>query len=200
MIAPSSGVDAAPGTKCSEPCGALHCAVQPCSECEIKLEGEGPWRLPDGGSDVEILLTAGHTAGHVSLLYKNSASPADNTCFSGDHLAFTASGGLTIMRQALGPLSEIGCQPDTDRQKGLAVPDMREMVGYCCRGYNWHSVSMQLQSVHKLRDLNFIHLLPGHGRPGKFKDDTDRMEQVDSLLAREEYSAPKRQGPAVLTR
>jgi hypothetical protein len=41
-----------------------------CSACEIQLDGSGPWRLPDGGEDTDILFTPGHTAGCISMLYK----------------------------------------------------------------------------------------------------------------------------------
>ncbi len=40
------------------------------SQCEVVLEGEGPWKLPDGGDDLEIVFTPGHTAGHCVLIHK----------------------------------------------------------------------------------------------------------------------------------
>ena len=47
------------------------------SKCEVQLEGEGPWKLPDGGDDMELVFTPGHTAGHVCLFYKaQKARPA----------------------------------------------------------------------------------------------------------------------------
>lgn len=51
---------------------------------EIKLEGEGPWTLPDGGSDVELIHTPGHTTGHIVLLYK-----PERTLLSGDHWGYS---------------------------------------------------------------------------------------------------------------
>ena len=52
------------------------------SKCEVQLEGEGPWKLPDGGDDMELIFTPGHTAGHVCLFYKaQKACPAScDTC------------------------------------------------------------------------------------------------------------------------
>jgi len=38
------------------------------SKCEVQLEGEGPWQLPNGGDDLEIVFTPGHTAGMLSFL------------------------------------------------------------------------------------------------------------------------------------
>ena len=31
------------------------------SECEMKLEGQGPWAVPGGEDDLEIIHTPGHT-------------------------------------------------------------------------------------------------------------------------------------------
>ena len=37
-----------------------------CSACEVQLTGDGPWQLPDGGDDVELLFTPGHTKACLS--------------------------------------------------------------------------------------------------------------------------------------
>lgn len=71
--------------------------LPPCSQCEVLLEGEGPWRLPssdtstsrscnssEGDADVEMIFAPGHTSGSVCLLYT-----PDRTLFTGDHLAFS---------------------------------------------------------------------------------------------------------------
>jgi glyoxylase-like metal-dependent hydrolase (beta-lactamase superfamily II) len=50
------------------------------------------------------------------------------------------------------------------------------------RDYNWYSFPKQLESVRKLLDYDFLHVLPGHGRPGHLKDATDRLQQVHKLL------------------
>ena len=36
----------------------------------MKLEGEGPWPLPDGSGDMQIVLTPGHTEHHCCLVYE----------------------------------------------------------------------------------------------------------------------------------
>lgn len=41
-----------------------------CSQVEVKLEGEGPWLLPDGSQDMQIVLTPGHTEFHCCLVYE----------------------------------------------------------------------------------------------------------------------------------
>ena len=56
-----------------------------CSNAEIKLEGKGPWRLPEGDDDVELIFTPGHTNGHVALFYKPG-----RTLFSGDLWTYSA--------------------------------------------------------------------------------------------------------------
>lgn len=58
------------------------------------------------------------------------------------------------------------------------------------QAYNWHSVEQQLGSAAALRDLDFLHLLPGHGRRARFTDAADRRRQLDELLAAEGYAAP----------
>ena len=77
------------------------------SDCEIQLEGEGPWRLPGDPEDVEIILTPGHTRGHIVLVYKNTENPEESACFTGDHLAFSRLGGLTIFKYAPKSISAI---------------------------------------------------------------------------------------------
>jgi glyoxylase-like metal-dependent hydrolase (beta-lactamase superfamily II) len=57
------------------------------------------------------------------------------------------------------------------------------------RAYNWHSVAQQLRSAAALRDVDFLHLLPGHGRRTSFADAADRRRQLDALLAAEGYAA-----------
>jgi glyoxylase-like metal-dependent hydrolase (beta-lactamase superfamily II) len=62
------------------------------------LEGEGPWQLPGGSGDVEIIHTPGHTRGHLVLLYKGEGGEQGGACFTGDHLAFGSTGGLTLFK------------------------------------------------------------------------------------------------------
>ena len=71
---------AALGTLQGGPCGYLW-AMPPgvfaeillhCSKCEIKLEGEEPWRFPGNTDDLQIIHTPRHTYGHIVLLHKPS--------------------------------------------------------------------------------------------------------------------------------
>jgi len=56
-----------------------------------------------------------------------------------------------------------------------------------CR-YNWHSVAQQLDSVAALRPLDFLHVLPGHGRRASFANASERQQRLEELLAAEGYS------------
>lgn len=60
--------------------------------------------------------------------------------------------------------------------------------------YNWYSVEKQLQSVEKLIDVDFLSVLPGHGRPWKFRTQTEREQQLKDLLREE---TQKRAGQAL---
>lgn len=119
-----AGVAHAGGVTASDGPSSVLASVRPvlvpcqptlCSQCEVQLEGEGPWSLADlssgsgGGSsvagssngssiaeedDVSILFTPGHTAGCLSLLYR-----PDRALFTGDSLAYSARlNRLTIFR------------------------------------------------------------------------------------------------------
>ena len=46
------------------------CTTCVCSKVEVKLEGDGPWQLPDGSEDFDLVLTPGHTEAHVVAIYK----------------------------------------------------------------------------------------------------------------------------------
>ena len=65
----------------------------------MQLEGEGPWQLPGGSADIEMILTPGHTKGHVVLLYSGGdGGERSSTCFTGDHLAWSRAGPLTVFK------------------------------------------------------------------------------------------------------
>jgi len=126
-------------------------------DVEIKLTGEGPWRITGeplgqhtGGmdqgreDDVQLIFTPGHTEGHVCLYYK-----PDKALMSGDHLA--------------------------------AAYDYEGLLIF--QDFNWYSVPEQVKSVRKLLDYDFLHVLPGHGRPAHIKDAGQRLKWLTSLLA-----------------
>lgn len=48
--------------------------------------------------------------------------------------------------------------------------------------FNWYSVPEQVRSVQKLLQYDFLHVLPGHGRPAHIKDATQRLQYITRLL------------------
>ena len=49
--------------------------------------------------------------------------------------------------------------------------------------YNWYSVPEQIESVRKLMgECDFLHVLPGHGRPGHMRDAAHRLQLLHGLL------------------
>ncbi|KAJ7564911.1 hypothetical protein O6H91_02G039200 [Diphasiastrum complanatum] len=118
--------------------------VQPdTADVEIKLEGGGLWNI---GLDIDLIFTPGHTEGCVSLLYKPLRA-----LFTGDHLAASSEGGLSIHRD-----------------------------------YNWYSVKLQIDSTRSLLPMDFVWVLPGHGRRLKFKDINEKNEAIKNLIDVEE--------------
>lgn len=54
-----------------------------------------------------------------------------------------------------------------------------------CRAYNWHSVPQQLESAKQLLSLDWLHVLPGHGRPAHFGSLEERDASMHKLLQAE---------------
>ncbi|EIE27165.1 Metallo-hydrolase/oxidoreductase [Coccomyxa subellipsoidea C-169] len=131
-------------------------AQQGTDQVEVKLEGEGPWPLPDGSGDMQIVLTPGHTEHHCCLVYE-----AQKVLFSGDHLATDSVGEWTT-----------ATSPDKGK---LGIT----------RRFNWWQVGKQVESCEKLAAFDWVHVLPGHGRPGSVDDAADRKHQIQLLVERE---------------
>ncbi|CAL8463636.1 g3170 [Coccomyxa elongata] len=53
------------------------------------------------------------------------------------------------------------------------------------KDYNWYSVPEQIESVRKLLHYDFLHVLPGHGRPRSIKDAAHRLQLIHDLLEHE---------------
>jgi glyoxylase-like metal-dependent hydrolase (beta-lactamase superfamily II)/ferredoxin len=63
----------------------------------------------------------------------------------------------------------------SSRQEGLSI----------FRGVNWYSIPKQIESVRKLIPVDFLWLLPGHGRRYHFESDEDRRQKLENLVAQE---------------
>eukprot|EP00878_Enallax_costatus_P012479 GHUV01013032.1.p1 GENE.GHUV01013032.1~~GHUV01013032.1.p1 ORF type:complete len:282 (+),score=98.25 GHUV01013032.1:632-1477(+) len=127
-------------------------------DVEIKLTGTGPWQLPDGSDDVEIIFTPGHTEAHACLYYK-----PDQAIFTGDHLSAGYAAGEDL---------------------------------FIFTDFNWYSVPKQVESVRKLLDYDWLHVLPAHGRPVHLRDSLHRLQAVTALLQRHGAEVREQQ-PAV---
>ncbi len=142
----------------------------PYSKCEVQLEGEGPWQLTASGS-------------------VQAASPSSSSGSRGNGAADGSTDDDVLLVSTPGHTA--GClsllyRPDAALFTGdhLAWSHRLQRLTIF-RGYNWHSVEQQLDSVAKLRDLDFLHILPGHGRRWQAADAADRQRHIDELLAAE---------------
>ncbi len=54
-----------------------------------------------------------------------------------------------------------------------------------CRHFNQHSLEQQIDSLRALKPLDFLHVLPGHGRPMSFKDQATKDAYIDLTAAAE---------------
>ncbi|GAB4814810.1 hypothetical protein N2152v2_001856 [Parachlorella kessleri] len=61
-----------------------------------------------------------------------------------------------------------------------------------CREYNWHSVSQQLDSLQKLLQYDFLHVLPGHGPRTSYADPGSVKQALRDVLQAEGWSQPAR--------
>jgi hypothetical protein len=59
-----------------------------------------------------------------------------------------------------------------------------------CREVNWYSFPLQLDSVHKLLAVDFLHVLPAHGRRRHLRDAAERTTLLNELLEREGFKQP----------
>ena len=55
------------------------------------------------------------------------------------------------------------------------------------RAYNWYNVSLQLESVAKLCEYEFLHVLPGHGRCTAFANREECLDAMQHLLREEGF-------------
>ncbi|KAL4451175.1 hypothetical protein ABPG77_009247 [Micractinium sp. CCAP 211/92] len=142
-------------------------------KCEVQLEGEGPWQLTASGS-----VQAASPSGTSGTSGSSGSGAADGS--TDDNVLLVSTPGHTA-----GCLSLL-YRPDAALFTGdhLAWSHRLQRLTIF-RAYNWHSVEQQLDSVAKLRDLDFLHILPGHGRRWQAADAADRQRHIDELLAAE---------------
>eukprot|EP01023_Acetabularia_acetabulum_P012973 TRINITY_DN16148_c0_g2_i2.p1 TRINITY_DN16148_c0_g2~~TRINITY_DN16148_c0_g2_i2.p1 ORF type:complete len:350 (+),score=58.04 TRINITY_DN16148_c0_g2_i2:147-1196(+) len=79
-----------------------------------------------------------------------------------------------------------------DLERVLFTGDHLAMSGHLERltifpRYNFYSIQKQLSSVDKLKDLDIQWILPGHGRPFKFKSKQEYNNSLKQMLKEEGY-------------
>lgn len=138
----------------------MHSAeVSPQTEgVEVKLSGEGPWAfpMPQGvpatQADCTPTLTIIHTPGHT----------AGSCCLLVEYPGEDSPGALF-----------------TGDHLSLAEDDTHLDMHL---EHNWQSVDLQKESIRKLGDLQFLWILPGHGRRHRFSSRQDMLASLEQLL------------------
>lgn len=64
----------------------------------------------------------------------------------------------------------------------LSADEKDPDIPYIFEDFNWYSVPLQVESVAKLLQYDFLHVLPGHGRPMTFRDAAHRLEGITRLV------------------
>ena len=181
-----------------------------CSECEVMLEGQGPWQLPASSAN-STSSTSTNSSGSSSS--STSSSDGDSAEGHGSSTISSSSSTATIAPTSSGGADGSGEAGDRDDAQLVFTPGHTsgcvsllyrpaqalfsgDHLGWShrlqrltiFRAMNWHSVEQQLESAAALRHLEFSHLLPGHGRRAEFADGADRVAQLEAMLAAEGYA------------
>ncbi|KAF5830426.1 beta-lactamase-like protein [Dunaliella salina] len=142
--------------------------TQDTSDVEIQLEGEGPWQIGAELQPVE------ESSAETGSQHQPSSSTADcQIVFTPGHTA----GHMCLYHQ---PSRTIFTGDHLSSPPNVIKPHQL----YVFEKYNWFSLPMQLQSIQKLLDLDFLHVLPGHGRMASFNSPMHRLRAVSDLLAK----------------
>lgn len=62
--------------------------------------------------------------------------------------------------------------------------------------FNWFSVPRQVESVRKLLYYDWLHVMPGHGRPVHLHDSMHRLKAVTALLTKHGAEVTEKQEAA----
>ena len=152
------------------------------------LDGQGPWQLPrpssssSGGGSSGATTTPSSSSGSSTSEQSAALPQADSS--SDVEVVFTpghTAGCISLLYRPTRALFTGDHLAWSHRLGRLTI----------FRAYNWHSVPQQLGSVAALRGLEFLHVLPGHGRRASFADGAERERQLEALLAAEGYAAVK---------
>lgn len=133
-------------------------------DVEILLKGDGPWDLSGAPiADSAAQSSSNHVGSRDVILVSTPGHTKGHVClyyspskalFSGDHLSQSSD-----MR---------------DMQPGAPL--------HIYTDFNWYSVPKQVSSVAKLKSLDFLTVLPGHGRIAQFHNAEEREQAITNLV------------------
>ena len=185
----SVGITSFTSFRTTEAAGVCHMVlpewpVIACSKCEVMLEGEGPWEVP-GHEDLQIIHTPGHTYGHCVMYHEPSRA-----LFTGDHMSFSrvAPGQLRFSKvcaQHRNPAFPCLIECAHPWCVKTMVAEVPTRLWRVCRTTTGTPYQSRSKSIKKLLQFDFLHVLPGHGRPGHLRDAAHREELVQNLLQEE---------------
>uniref|UniRef100_A0A7S2QTB2 Metallo-beta-lactamase domain-containing protein n=1 Tax=Chlamydomonas chlamydogama TaxID=225041 RepID=A0A7S2QTB2_9CHLO len=133
-------------------------ALEPVPGMEVVLQGEGPWTLEGTPLEQADLVNPPEEAEpDVTLIFTPGHTQGHVCLYYAPAKAMFTGDHL--------------CQDDE------ALEDMQVFTDF-----NWYSVSKQLDSVRKLLQYDYLHVLPAHGRQLHLRDAAHRLEATTRLL------------------
>lgn len=173
-------------------------STDPDSDSDSDRDGEGDAADDDDsfeGEDIAILHTPGHTAGSLCVLcdtyFDGQFHPVAGHAAS-DATVDTAQASYVIDESDMREVAQL--QRLQRQRRGEVVlfsgdtvafdGDTEQLDGFIA--FNHGSLVAQQASIRDIlahEDLSFQWILPAHGRMQRFHDDTDRLAQLQAVVA-----------------
>ena len=134
-------------------------------DCEVQLEGEGPWTMGDNVDveELEIIFTPGHTPGSLCLFHKPSKSMFTGLTENVPSLLHTVFFARDIGDHFL----------YSEKSKSFSM----------LLEYNKDDPKLQLESLLKLREYDFLRLIPGHQRRYEFSTVDEKNSVIEDFVS-----------------
>jgi glyoxylase-like metal-dependent hydrolase (beta-lactamase superfamily II) len=136
-------------------------------DAEHVLSGSGPWALPHEGE------AAAADGDEEEADAPRPARPGDDVLLL--HVPGHTAGSCALLHK---PSASLFTGDTLAFSAGLG----RLTV---FRRFNWHSLALQLASVRALEAIDFLHLLPGHGRRVAFESTAAKNAALHHMFAAE---------------
>ncbi|KXZ42833.1 hypothetical protein GPECTOR_115g327 [Gonium pectorale] len=153
---------------------------------EVKLRGDGPWVIDAQGQVVEAAAGPGDVAAAGGAAQDGDGDGDVTFIFTPGHTR-----GHVCMYYA--PYAALFSGDHLCSAAGQA-PDAPQDDLYVYKDFNWYDFPLQLASVAKLLQYDWLHVLPAHGRRMHLRDAAARLAAVSTLLMKHGADA----GPDVL--